>query len=354
MICSALGELAGSLSADDLVAAERWLLDQAQIYGPDELARLGRRVWEYLDPESADKHEGELLAAQERRAADDTRLSMRRCGDGTTRGSFRLPDLHADMLRTALEALSSPRRPTTTSAAAEEAGVAGTTSSAAGAGADGADCAAGSAARAASGTDADADAGIRVEPELRPYPVRMGQAFSELIEHLPVDRLPQAGGVAATVTVTMDYDRLVQGVGAAELSTGTRISAGQARRLACNAGLVPAVLGGDSVCLDLGRSRRLHSRHQRIAIGLSQRGCVWPGCDRPPAWTEIHHLQPWSAGGSTDLNAAMVCPRHHHLAHQDWQIRMGADHVPEVIPPPGIDPTQTPQRHHRFRLRTRL
>jgi uncharacterized protein DUF222 len=189
--------------------------------------------------------------------------------------------------------------------------------------------------------------------ELRPYPVRMGQAFGELIEHLPLDRLPQAGGVAATVTVTLDYDRLVAQVGAATTSTGTRISAGQARRLACNAAIVPAVLGGDSVCLDLGRTRRLHSRHQRIALGLTQHGCVWPDCDRPPAWTEIHHLHPWSTGGHTDLHAAMLCPRHHHLAHQDWQIRMGPDHIPEVIPPTRLDPDQTPQRHHRFRQRAR-
>ena len=176
----------------------------------------------------------------------------------------------------------------------------------------------------------------------------MGQAFGELIEHLPVDELPQAGGVAATLTVTLDAHTLTTGVGAATLSTGTRVSAGQARRLACNAGIIPAVFDGESVCLDMGRSRRLHTRYQRIAIGITQQGCIWPGCDRPPAWTEIHHPTPWSAGGTTTLEAAMVCPRHHHLAHQDWQIRIAADGIPEVIPPTRIDPTHTPRRHHRF------
>ena len=63
-----------------------------------------------IDPELADRREGELLEAAERRALESSRLSMRKRGDGTTHGSFRLPDLHADMLRTALEALSSPRR----------------------------------------------------------------------------------------------------------------------------------------------------------------------------------------------------------------------------------------------------
>jgi Domain of unknown function (DUF222) len=304
-------------------------------------------VWEYLDPNAADRHEGALLAAAERRADELTRLSMRRRGDGTTSGSFRLPDLHADMLRTALEALSSPRRhphPAMETGTAEAATPAPATHI-------------GDREGTAAGVRRDADDVPEAqvvrdeERELRPYPVRMGQAFGELIEHLPIDRLPQAGGVAATITVTVDYDRLVDQVGAATTSSGTRISAGQARRLACSTGILPAVLGGDSVCLDLGRSRRLHSRHQRIALGLTQGGCVWPGCDRPPAWSEIHHLRPWSGGGHTDLNAAMLCPRHHHLAHQDWQVRLGADHIPEVIPPPRLDPDQVPRRHHRFRQR---
>lgn len=371
VIARALDELAGSLSADDLMAAEKWLLEQAQTYGPDELAQLGRRVWEYLDPEAAERHEGALLAAAERRADELTRLSMRRRGDGTTSGSFRLPDLHADMLRTALEALSSPRRHIDAATSAN--GQVGSASGdeAAGRGGEHARHSSRAAPDLAAGTDLVGTPGMRtdvdghvdehadvataadpeVTRELRPYPVRMGQAFGELIEHLPVDQLPQAGGVAATITVTVDYDRLADQVGAATTSTGTRMSAAQARRLACNTGILPAVLGGDSVCLDLGRTRRLHSRHQRIAIGLTQGGCVWPGCDRPPAWSEIHHLRPWSKGGDTDLNAAMLCPRHHHLVHRDWQIRLGADHIPEVLPPPHLDPDRTPQRHHRFRHR---
>ncbi len=81
----------------------------------------------------------------------------------------------------------------------------------------------------------------------------LGQAFAELVEHLPVDKLPQAGGVAAIVAITMELDKLKTGLGAGTLDTGTPMSAGQIRRLSCNAGLVPAVLGGRSVPLDLGR-----------------------------------------------------------------------------------------------------
>jgi hypothetical protein len=90
-----------------------------------------------------------------------------------------------------------------------------------------------------------------------PYPVRLGHAFCDLIEHLPVDRLPQAGGLAATIVVTMDLDTLVTGVASAVLDTGEPVSPGQARRMACAAGIIPTVLGDDSVPVDLGRTVRL-------------------------------------------------------------------------------------------------
>ncbi len=144
----------------------------------------------------------------------------------------------------------------------------------------------------------------------------LGQAFAELVEHLPVDKLPQAGGVAAIVAITMELDKLKTGLGAGTLDTGTPMSAGQIRRLSCNAGLVPAVLGGRSVPLDLGRKRRLHTEAQRIAMGIRDKGCTAVGCDRPPAWCHVHHDDWWSEGGGTSVEKGrLLCPHHHHLAH---------------------------------------
>ena len=91
----------------------------------------------------------------------------------------------------------------------------------------------------------------------------MGEALCRLLERVPADRLPQAGGVSATVVVLLDYDKLLTGLGAAQLDTGDAVSAGLARRLLCEAGVVPAVyrrvLGGPSVVLDVGRQARLHT-----------------------------------------------------------------------------------------------
>ncbi len=319
VIVNALADLVRrvtTLADHEREQAEDYLIEMAAVFGPDELRRLGKRVFEVIDPAAADAREGELLDDEEERARQLCRLAMRRCGDGSTRGSFRLPDAQADMLRAVLEAMSSPRRTGTGDA--------------------------GSGAR-----DPGADEALAA------YPVRMGRAFSDLVEHLPVDRLPQHGGVSAQLVITVDHQVLQTGLGAATLSSGTRISAGQARRLACNAGLLPAVMDGRSTVLDLGRSSRLFSIKQRIALGITQQGCVWAGCDRPAAWCEAHHARcPWADGGNTDLaDGVLLCSRHHTLAHGSWTVRIADDGVPETVPPRRIDPDQRPRRHRRFHQR---
>ncbi len=297
-----------TLTDAEAAKAEAFLIDMAAVHGPEELRRLGRRVFEVIDPAAADAREGELLEAEEERARQLCRFSMRRCGDGTSRGGFRLPDAQADMLRAVLEAMSSPRR--TSNEARDPGG----------------------------------------DEPVPAYPVRMGRAFAELVEHLPLDGLPQHGGVSAQLVITIGHQALQSGLGAATLSSGTTISAGQARRLACNAGLLPAVLDGPSSVLDLGRSCRLFSAKQRIALGVTQGGCVWAGCDRPAAWCEAHHARcPWAEGGTTDLaDGVLLCTRHHTLAHGEWTVRIADDGIPETIPPSRVDPDQRPRRHRRF------
>ena len=94
------------------------------------------------------------------------------------------------------------------------------------------------------------------------------------------------------------------------------ISAAEARRLACTARIIPAVLGGKSEILDVGRGQRLFTKAQRRALLLRDKTCRAEGCDIPGAWCEAHHLVPWSQGGSTDLkDGALLCSKHHHRAH---------------------------------------
>lgn len=101
------------------------------------------------------------------------------------------------------------------------------------------------------------------------------------------------------------------------VAAGTLIPAGRLRRLACDAAVIPAVLGASGELLDLGRERRLFSTPQRRELWRRDGGCTMPGCSTPGAWADAHHLWHWIDGGPTDLtNAALLCGRHHTLVHQ--------------------------------------
>jgi hypothetical protein len=132
------------------------------------------------------------------------------------------------------------------------------------------------------------------------------------------------------------------------LDTGVPISAAEARRIACDARIIPAVLGSDSQVLDLGRSRRLFSGAVRRALVLRDRGCSFPMCDRPARWSEGHHIRAWPNGGLTEPdNGCLVCRFHHRLLHDGsgWQVRIATDGLPEYLPPATIDPERRPRRN---------
>jgi hypothetical protein len=113
----------------------------------------------------------------------------------------------------------------------------------------------------------------------------------------------------------------------ATLGDRTPIGPATARRLACDATVLPAVLGSAGQVLDLGRSTRLVTPPLRRALVLRDGGCRFPGCDRPPEWTDGHHLVPWARGGPTDLaNMILLCRHHHVLVHEGgWRITLHPD-----------------------------
>ena len=87
--------------------------------------------------------------------------------------------------------------------------------------------------------------------------------------------------------------------------------------MACDAAIIPAVLGSKGQVLDLGRTTRLVTAKQFLALALRDRGCTFPGCSRPPGWCHGHHVTSWLDGGPTDPpNLALLCPRHHTIVHQ--------------------------------------
>jgi hypothetical protein len=150
----------------------------------------------------------------------------------------------------------------------------------------------------------------------KPAPERLGRAFVEYIERYPLDRLPKAGGLSATAVVLIPLDTLIGGLQAARLDTGEVISPSLARKLACEAGIIPAVLDGASQVLDVGRKKRYATEAQRIVKTIEAGGCEIEGCDEPPGRTHLHHLTRWVDGGQTDRDTLiMICGWHHARAH---------------------------------------
>jgi hypothetical protein len=125
---------------------------------------------------------------------------------------------------------------------------------------------------------------------------------------------------------------------------GIAVSARWLRMLACDAEILPAVLGSDGAILDLGTGTRLFTSNQRHAIGERDgHHCHFPDCQAPEKWCHAHHITQWADGGPTDVgNGALLCPAHHDLIHHDnWQVRMGNHGHPEYIPPHGPTPDNT-------------
>ena len=126
---------------------------------------------------------------------------------------------------------------------------------------------------------------------------------------------------------------------------GIAVSARWLRMLACDAEILPAVLGSDGAILDLGTTTRLFTSNQRHAIGERDgHHCHFPDCQAPEKWCHAHHIRHWADGGPTDIaNGVLLCPTHHDLIHHDnWQVRMGNHGHPEYTPPPWTDPPTTP------------
>ncbi|MGD8202256.1 DUF222 domain-containing protein [Ornithinimicrobium sp. W1679] len=129
----------------------------------------------------------------------------------------------------------------------------------------------------------------------------------------------------ATLLVTMDLQTLQRSLaeaggelpGCGATVEGASVSAESIRRLACEADIIPMVLGGASEVLDQGRSKRLVTPGQRIRLAVRDGGCTIPGCTVPATWCDAHHIVAWANGGRSDLdNYALLCERHHTWVHQ--------------------------------------
>lgn len=285
-----LRELPHDVAPATRIEVEQQLVNEAGQFDPSQLGKLAMRIRAHLDPDG--------VLRSERDTADRMELSLTQDLNGVIRVRGRLSAEGAAVLRSALSPLAKPLPKDSRSAAK-----------------------------------------------------RRADALVELARRvLNAGTLPVEGGVRPQVGLTVDIAELRRHTGVVDLDWGGTVSIQTARRICCDADIIPIVMRGGSQPLDVGRRQRLVTGPLRRALIARDRGCVAPGCDRPPEWCEAHHLVPWASGGATSIdNTALVCGYHHTLLHQgEWTTRM-IDGVPHLIPPSWIDPRQRPQRntlHH--------
>ncbi|MDQ7909263.1 DUF222 domain-containing protein [Phytohabitans sp. ZYX-F-186] len=302
VVAAATQGLPTDLGPELVDKAEAVLIGQATEFEPAILRKAGERILAHVAPELADAADAAALRRLEARAWQGRAFQLTRQGDGRVRVTGWLDEAGAATVDAAIDPLCAPRH--------------------------------------------DND-------EPRTPAQRRADALVEVCDLATRgDHLPDSGGGQRPhVVVTVPFDLLDRQLGAGMLDTGGRLSPPQVRQLACDAHLIPAVLGGDGQVLDLGRGRRLITGPLRRALEVRDRGCAFPGCDRPPRWCHGHHIRAWADGGPTTLdNSVLLCGYHHGVIHRGhWAVRLGAGGLPEFVPPAHVDPGRRPRRnlYHR-------
>lgn len=322
----------------DVEAGEQILLGAAAGIGPEDLRVLAEKVVDAIDPDGT--------LPDDQLQQDRRFLHLRHAKDGSFRGEFRLSPEVGAKLKAILDPLAAPNQTVVTlgdegSRVASEAATADRPACAA----DGS---------AGSGGSAGQTGTRMVEVDPRSRGQRMHDALGRLCDRLLRSAAPSdSGGTPATVVVTIDEVNLRNRTGFGFLSDGVPVGAQTVIDLADQADLAWCVKNSRGTVLALGRSRRIASRQQSLALIARDGGCSFPGCDVPAEWSERHHIVPWVEGGRTDLdNLTLLCRYHHHyFAQRGWSCRVNADRLPEWIPPKWIDRQQRPILHSRIKIR---
>ncbi|WP_442543357.1 DUF222 domain-containing protein [Arthrobacter sp. KN11-1C] len=206
----------------------------------------------------------------------------------------------------------------------------------------------------------DTDTGPELDRRSRPQKLLDGLTGACAVA-LATGELPANGGLRPQVMVTIDYQDLLNRLQHAPGTTNARPGTGTAtfqgpihpsaiRKIACDADIIPVLLGSGGRVLDIGRTTRVFPPHIRKAIIARDQGCAFPDCTIPAPWCEAHHITYWSHGGTTGTdNGVLLCSHHHHVIHKEhWTITTDSG-TAWFKPPPHLDPHQTPRRNHHFR-----
>ena len=324
-------------------AAEQLLLEEARTHDATDLGRRSRYVTDRLDPDGTDRRDEQALAREDRAAHLGRYLSISEDGIGGVRLTGRGTIEDAAWIKTTLYPLAAPHP---SSAPGSCGGTPGTADAGTGTGTAG--TAGGDRAGACGVADCAHDG-----RDPREHGTRMWDALVEATRLLAgTTVLPESHGAKPRITITLDYQTLVDGLGTCVLDTGQPLSAAAVRTLACDADILPVVLGTQSQLLDLGRTTRLVTHTLWHALVTRDRHCAFPGCTRPPIACDAHHIVHWAHGGATALhNLVLLCRTHHTLIHTTpWDVRLHPhDHQPEFLPPPRLDPHRTPLRRRPLR-----
>lgn len=310
VIVESLKDLSDTVLPAQRADGEQTLLDACATLDPAGLGQLGRRLEELLDPEGVQARDEAKIRDHEAKAFRGRELTLSPDpygSGGLIRGRYDAAGYA--VIAAALDALSCPW--SEGAAASGEIGIAGF------------------------GESID-----QRTPAQRRY-----DALVEVCRrHLHSPATTSGDGGKAQIRVTIPLASLVYRVGYGMLDDGLAISPTLARMLACDAALIPAVLNGSGAPIELGRERRLYTGAARTAIEIRDGGCVWPGCARPPSWTQVHHLLAWSSGGRTDQrNGGLFCWHHHReIESGEWEALYHRGRI-WLRPPTRIDPRRRPR-----------
>jgi hypothetical protein len=289
------------VAAVDICDATRELICRASSVAPDRLFQAAREIRDRLDADG--------IAAREAERREQRYFSIRKQPDGMYRGSFLLAPEDGTVVSAAIDAVLSPRR----------------------------------------GSPRFVDPAARAAAEKllndpRTNAQIAADAFADLMR-LAIDADPNSplGSRRPAVRVVVTADVLKKGAGAGVLEANADpISFDTIARSICDAGTIGVQFDTDGEIVNLGREQRLFSQRQRVGMAVRDGGCRFPECDRPPAWTEAHHIDQWQRDyGKTDANdGVLLCRRHHMLIHNNhWEIeRDGATYW--LRPPADVDPTR--------------
>lgn len=350
VIKKALDQVRRMAPPDVLQVMEETLTQQARLVNEDQLARYARQLVNRIDQDGAEPTEEELKASQG--------LFLR----GRRRGLYRMEIAATaeqnEALVTFLHSFANPRSGTATAT-----GPGGTVD--------------GSAAPEGTAGEPWPERRTRAQKMLDGLVCAAGAALASG-ELAGTGRLPGTGGMRPQILAVIDYRDLLadlrtaagrdeagtdkdgrQAAGipgrgvfspglfsSAMFAFGGPVNPKTIRTLACDAGIIPVVLGGDGEVLDIGRTQYEFPPAIRKALTARDRGCSFPGCPVPAAWTQAHHVSWWSRGGTTAIgNGTLLCSHHHHLIHEgNWIIDMVRG-IPWFTPPGYVDPARAPRRN---------